>query len=675
MFPSDLFTVRDSSQSTFRRVDLAKPDCSVYPVRCDDIDVLNTLDGFNLQPRISIPFSGPIDVSTVNSDSVFLVSLGSTRGRGSVGDRIGINQVVWDTETNTLHVEAEELLEQHTRYAVIVTDRVRDADGRRLEDGRFSRFHRHRHSRNDREAFLNEVREDVLEALIGARRHHGRDRVVAASVFTTMSSSGTLQRIREQIKASRPAPVDFNVGTAGERAVFALGTIAGATFTRQVGTAPAFLPPAALPLPALFIHGPVIGSLAFGRYASPNYLGPDVTMPPTGSRTGTPLPQSVDDVHFHLTLPAGPRPAAGWPVAIFGHGFGDSKYGAFFVVAASMAQQGVATIAINVVGHGGGPLGVVTVSAAAGTVVLPAGGRGIDQNGNGSIDATEGSAAAAPRTLIGSSDALRQTTVDLMQLVHQIRNGVDVDGDGVKDLDPGRIYYFGQSFGGIYGTIFLGVERDVRVGVPNVPGGPIVDIIRMSPGFRAGILTPAVVAHGLINLPPLPSGLPQFDENLPFRDEPPRINAVAGAMALQDFFDQSEWSNQRGSPVAYAPFLRKSPLLGNPAKSVILQFAKGDMTVPNPTSSAIIRAGELQDRATYFRNDLAFALGAPRNPHTFLTNIAVPGIAQLSALQGQAQIAAFFASDGASTIDPDGAGPLFEVPVALPLPETLNFLP
>jgi len=74
-------------------------------------------------------------------------------------------------------------------------------------------------------------------------------------------------------------------------------------------------------------------------------------------------------------------------------------------------------------------------------------------------------------------------------------------------------------------------------------------------------------------------------------------------------------------------------------------------------------------------NDLAFALGAPRNPHQFLTNIAVPGIAQLSALQGQAQIAAFFASDGMSTIDPDGAGPLFEVPVGLPLPETLNYLP
>lgn len=675
IFPSNLFTVLDFTQKTFRRVDLAKPDCTANLVRCEDIDVLNALDGFNIQPRISIPFSGPIDVSTANSDSIFLVSLGSTWGRGSVGDRVGINQIVWDAASNTLHAESEELLEQHTRYAVIVTDRVRDAQGRRLEDKRFSRFQHDRRHGQDREQFLNEYREHLLEAFLRAGRHHRGERVVAASVFTTMSTSGTLERIRDQIKVASPDPVSFNVGTLGQRAVFPLGTITGAVLTRQTGTAPTFASPAPLPIAALGALGPVASAIAFGRYGSPNYLGADVTVPPMGTRTSVPAQQSVNDVHFNLVLPAGLRPAAGWPVAIFGHGFGDHKLGAFLVVAASMAQQGIATVTINVVGHGSGPLGTVTVNTAAGPVVVPAGGRGIDQNGDGQIGSTEGSAAAAPRTLIGSSDALRQTTVDLMQLVRQIQAGVDVDGDGKADLDPWRIYYFGQSFGGIYGTIFLGVERDVRVGVPNVPGGPIIDIIRMSPVFRPFTLTPAVVARGLDNLPSLPSGLAQFNENLPFRNEPPRINEVPGAAAIQEFFDHSEWANQRGSPVAYAPYLRKSPLHGNSAKSVIIQFARGDQTVPNPTATALVRAGELQDRATYYRNDLAFALGAPSNPHTFLTNIAVPGIAQLVAFQGQAQIAAFFASDGTLTVDPDGASPLFEVPIVPPLPETLNYLP
>jgi hypothetical protein len=107
---------------------------------------------------------------------------------------------------------------------------------------------------------------------------------------------------------------------------------------------------------------------------------------------------------------------------------------------------------------------------------------------------------------------------------------------------------------------------------------------------------------------------------------------------------------------------------------VIIQFAKGDQTVPNPTASAIFRAGDLTDRSTFFRNDLVRAARptAPANPHTFLTNIGVPAVADL-AIAAQQQIAIFFETDGAVIVDPDGAGPFFEVPIAGPLPEGLNF--
>jgi hypothetical protein len=101
---------------------------------------------------------------------------------------------------------------------------------------------------------------------------------------------------------------------------------------------------------------------------------------------------------------------------------------------------------------------------------------------------------------------------------------------------------------------------------------------------------------------------------------------------------------------------------------VIVQFAKGDRTVPNPTATALIRAGDLADRATYFRNDLFLPTS---NPHTFLTNVIGPGA--VPAVQAQTQIAMFFETDGAVTVDPDGAGALFEVPIAGPLPEELNF--
>jgi hypothetical protein len=112
---------------------------------------------------------------------------------------------------------------------------------------------------------------------------------------------------------------------------------------------------------------------------------------------------------------------------------------------------------------------------------------------------------------------------------------------------------------------------------------------------------------------------------------------------------------------------------------VIIQFARGDMTVPNPTTSAIIRAGNLQSRTTLFRNDLVIASGVPvsHNPHTFLTNLFTstgldPG--RPYALQAQQQIATFFTSDGSNTMDPDGAAPFFETPTSM-VPEDKGWVP
>ena len=686
IFPSDAFTVVDFTQNTFRRVNLAKPDCTANPVPCFDVDVLNALDGFNPQPRITIPFSGPIDVSTVSSDSIFLVDLGSTvfgNGFGRFGQKIGINQAVWDKPTNTLYVESDRFLEQHTRYAVIVTSLVKDADSHPIQDSLPQRG-------AGKAAVANEVVEDVLQAILNARRHLGdKVKVVAAAVFTTMSVSDDLQKIQKQIASGTPGPVDFNVAPGGARAYFPVATLLPATptvfstFDQQRTTGPVLThAPIAVPT-GFLLQGPnVVSAIAFGKFSSPNYLQPDVTLPSLSSRTGVPVPQGTNEIHFNVTLPASAKPAGGYPVAIYGHGFTDHKLGSPPLLAATMAQSGIALISINVVGHGYGPLSTYTLQTTSGPVTLPAGGRGFDQNGDGQIGNTEGSAAAGPRTLIGSSDALRQTTIDLMQLVRQIRAGIDVDGDGTVDLDASRIYYFGQSFGGIYGSIFLGTEPSVRVGVPNVGGGPIVDIIRLSPIFRP-LANAAVFARGLSNLPDTPPGSHPFNENLPLRNEPVRINTDPSAIPIQEFVDRLEWGNQRGGPVAYAPYIRKSPLGHNPAKSVIVQFGKGDQTVPNPTQSALVRAGELEDRTTFYRHDLLVPL-APTvtpNPHTFLTSILPPPLAsnppayQLVARQAQAQIATFFASDGAITIDPDGAGPLFETPIVPPLPETLNFIP
>ena len=101
---------------------------------------------------------------------------------------------------------------------------------------------------------------------------------------------------------------------------------------------------------------------------------------------------------------------------------------------------------------------------AGAPVTLSSGGRGIDQDGNGTIDSTEGVSAVGAQSLIGTRDGLRQTTIDLMQLVRVLEGGVDVDGGGAPDLDGSRIDDAGQSFGGIYGIQLLGLEPDIRAG-------------------------------------------------------------------------------------------------------------------------------------------------------------------------------------------------------------------
>jgi hypothetical protein len=705
-FPSDRFTVADPSQLTRRRVDLPLPDRVTRPSDYNDISVINTLDGFNLQPRLSIPFDGPIDVNSVNSDDVFVIRLGDTQNPQDRGGQVvGINQVVWDPATNTLHVESDQLLDQHTRYALIVTDGLQDARGQAVQAS--ADFERFRHDLNFGQADdpdLKAYRKELIGALAAASQDGVPDKhVITASVFTTESATAVLEKIRDQIHAATPAPADFLLGPNGERTVFNLDDVSGITWNQQTRVAGPLSPVPVNVSLLRFIPG-TVGQLAFGKYVSPDYETAEQFIPPVGTRTGTPVVQGVNELFFNLYLPSGARPAAGWPVAIFGHGTGGSKQGGgpgggdSLAVAASLAEQGIATIAINVVGHGFGPLSTLTVKPSLGApVTFSEGGRGIDQDGDGIIGSSEGIAAPAPRSIIADRDGRQQTVVDLMQLVRVIETGIDVDGDGSNDLDASRIYYVGQSLGGMYGTPFLAVEPDVRAGVLNVAGGSAVESARLSVLFRASVgaslaaRTPSLLnGPGVTRLDGVAVAGPWFDDNMPLRDgvpltvrladgterviQSPVINTVPGAMPIQEVIEHTEWVSQAGNPVAYAPHVRKAPLAGVPAKSVIFQFAKGDQVVPNPAATALLRAGDLADRATFYRHDLAFAENPqlPTIPHGFLTRLDIPGFRAI-ARGAQEQIATFFATDGEAVIHPEPAR-FFETPIQGPLPEGLNFI-
>ncbi len=712
-FPSNRFTVCDANHNTGLRVAMPKPlDCVAHQSDCEDLDVINELDGFNLQPRLSIPFDGPIKVASVTSGSVFLVSLGSTLGGYAVGQVVGIDQVVWDVLTTTLHVESDELLDQHTRYVLVVTkDVVDEKDGKKVKAAKaFLDFVDESNAASTGDPALDVYRASLRNALtrIDADKVVPRGQVVSASVFTTQSVTAVLEKIRDQIKAKTPAPADFLLGPGGSRTVFPWSAVDKWRLNNGA------------PLPIDYLNKVVpgaVGTIAFGKYSSPDYrVHPGEYIPPIGTLSGTPDPVGTSEITFALFLPSKDKPPDGYPVVINGtpqpHGGG--------VIAAKMAQQGIATIAISEPGTGSGPLNRYNLEfKTSSPVTFPIGNRG-----DGGV--------ASPRLIQGARDERRQMVADLMQLVRVIQVGVDVDGDNAPgdppDLDPSRIYYCGVSAGGNYGIIFMAIEPIVRAGVLCALGGGgdsrLSATYRDSMGDVLNSRTPS-----LINSPGVTSiegitvgdnpnyGGPYYysNENMPLRNgtkvhvdlegvgvqviESPVKNTVDGAMEIQQYIENGEWAWQAGDAVAYAPYIRRRPLNGVPEKLVIIQFAKGDRNVPNPTTTAILRAGNLADRATFVHTDLVFTANPillPRMvynyPHGFMGQGIKPGYpdkVRAIAYRAQHQIASFFASDGTLIIDPDTIDPIdlgqdpqcplgvdiFEVPVApAELPEALNYL-
>jgi hypothetical protein len=426
-----------------------------------------------------------------------------------------------------------------------------------------------------------------------------------------------------------------------------------------------------------------VATIAYGTFVAPDYRVSGGYIPAVGTRSETPRVQAYEEISFTLFLPAGPQPAAGWPIAIVG--VPAARHVPMGALASKLASRGVASIGIHTAGCAFGPLSTLTINLlGGGSLTIPDRGRSHDQDGNNIIGGTEGSVAAPPRAwTIGERDGYRQTAIDLMQLVRVIEIGLDVDGNGSSDLDPTRIFHLGNSAGGMHGTMFLALEPSVSVAVESVPGGMAPEHSRWSP-IRRPVLgtllqrrTPSLLnSPGIEVIDGVPVGGPHFNENKPLRNLPALINATDGAVDIQKAFEMHEWGQESGqSPIVWAPYVRRGPLEGLHAKSVLYQFAAGDQQANNPGTTALLRAGDLADWTLHYRHDLAFteAPTIPKNPHQVVVSPTHPNALFRSIARGmQDQIAAFFASGGTIVIHPEPAR-FFEVPVLGPLPEDLHY--
>lgn len=685
-FPSNALTVTDDRQETGLDVNLPDSanacDPASSPSVCSNTALLNQLDGFSVNPRIMVCFSAAVNPNTLKSGIGLLPAAG--------GSAVRMNQIIFDPVSNCAFAKPNQVLVQDTEYLLVETNSVHDSTGAMVT--RDDRFEACLKSSDAYCAALSQALESVGQQPASAN-------IVAASLFTTMSATSWQEKAQQFVDANEP-PTLLTAGPPGAPSTFALQDLASMTWQPDnSGLGPQ-------PIPLDVLQG--VDQVAFGLYLSPNFLDPaNGTIPttPTNDPISGPIPipgvsaTGFLPVSFHVFLP--PNPYGGKiPVVIYGHGLSDNQFGAPTYIASTLARNGFATLAIEITGHGYGPGSSVVLTdknGASYTVSTP--GRGIQLSAGAPIGPTSGCIVPGA---IAVRDCGRQTAIDLFALVKTIQetNGLSLN------LDPNRIYFVGQSFGAIYGTLFQAVEPAVNTAVMSGAGGPSVSIARLSisgrpiaeeflGGVNPGLLN---VSRGIA--PPENYFHDSFNDNYVFRDMPPVVNNVRGAMAIQAAFEAAEWLGMLGDALSYASGLDTPLTALVPGKHTLFLFGYGDLEVPNPTESALIRAAKAQPSSWFFRFDLATQpsqhpelLGItspgvpfPILPHRILSNPTIfdrtadpLGAEQSIALAEQQQVATYFTFYGYLNVDPNifltppfFLETIFQDPPALP--ERLNFL-
>lgn len=256
-------------------------------------------EGWGLTGGMFLPLTGAVDESTLPADaeafrgsdaSVFLVDIDDTspeRGRRfPVRVRTLMKSDVYTRDHLLAVLPVFGFVRRpSTRYAVVVTEKVRDASGEPL--GRSRAFHEALFATGDADARTSEH----LAPLAAWLDEEGipRERVVGAAVFTTLDPNAELQRL--------------------------------ARFYEE-------LPPPTLSEPWSVLEEQESYVVLEGRY--------DVPLVQSGERPysrfgeglivwdddGVPVEQERQSVRLALTLPKTPMPAEGFPLTIIMHGSG-----------------------------------------------------------------------------------------------------------------------------------------------------------------------------------------------------------------------------------------------------------------------------------------------------------------------------------------------------------------
>jgi len=450
-------------------------DLSRFPANSLVVDQLRTgaeqLDGFGLNASIYARFDGGVDPESLPTPagsmqpdaSVYLVNIDAASPFRGTRTPIIVRFREEPTQTiGPFSLSARPYpgfgLDEGTTYALVVTTRVHGANGDAVAPSTWFEY---------LAGHALEVYQPLFDWLA---EPGGDDRadVASAAVFTTQHATAIMPALRKGVYATA-APVATDV-TAG---------LPNAIYTMYVG-----------------------------KYQAPNFQEGDLPYrtAPAGrisvGADGAAIVQRTETLRFALTVPSGPVPPGGFPIAIYSHGTG-GDFTSFVDdgTASSLNSEGIAVISMDQVLHG--PRN-------------PGGNPELDFFNFGNPY------AARDNALQGAADAWSQL---------RLATGLSID-DGTRTItfDPTKVFFFGHSQGGLTGPGFVAFEPSLSGAVLSGTAGLLyVNLLHKTKPLDI----PALVTTFL-------------------RDEP--VDEDNPSLALVQM-----WA-ERSDPVNYAPLMTRRPV-------------------------------------------------------------------------------------------------------------------
>jgi len=618
----------------------------------DPAVALSALDGFSTISPWTFSFSQDIDPSTVTPNTVRFFEVGFAQASIAVA---GINRelvfgqdfvATVDPSGRTIAVVPLRPLQESTGYMVVATNGILDTVGTAATPSQTYFITKRTSPLVTVDGFSTDSLFDdaTAQALEPLRQLTNSQEFAAASAGVdpadiVLSFTGTTQSITPVLSVirSQAQPTSITMAQACPAPGVCLTTAD-------------VLPPGA---------SPGIADLYIGTTAIPYYLGvpsadnptapltdfwtaePGAYIPPfsqfgldptsTNVTVANPIPvqTSTEFIPVIMTVPNAnsgrTRPDAGWPVVIFQHGITGNRT-QMLAIADTFASQGFATIAIDQPLHGltdptnpffiaNTPFGEVArertfnLDLQSNETGAPGPDGAIDSSGAWFINLA---------SLLTSRDNNRQAQADLSILALNIPF-VDLDGDGLGDLDGSNINFTGLSLGSINGIPFLAVEPTVNNAVLSVPGGGIAQMLNGSqtfgPVIRAGL--------GAAGVQP---GTAEFNQFLLI------------AQTVLDSADPINWG---------------SVSLSN---SILLQQVAGDAVIPNAVPGAPLSGTEPLiavlglDAITETTTDPMGIRGAVRLIQGSHGSLLDPSASLAVTVEMQGQAASMTASGGAQVL-------------------------